>query len=180
MRIPEKYAWLKEEKGPRMIIEGLKLYGIKEIPGKRSNPLILAWAKELWIDSIYNNDDTAWCSLVHAIICKASGKPVKFKGYELLRAKSWLRWGKPVELGEEMLGDTLVFGRKGGFHVGLYVGEDNETFRVLGGNQSNSYNISKISKTRLIGCRRLYKTTPDNIRKIYFDDDDSSISINEV
>lgn len=34
-------------------------------------------------------------------------------------------------------------------HVGLYAGESDENFYVLGGNQSNSVNMSPISKTRL-------------------------------
>jgi cell wall-associated NlpC family hydrolase len=36
-----------------------------------------------------------------------------------------------------MLGDVLVFRRGGGGHVALYVGEDEEAFHVLGGNQAD-------------------------------------------
>ena len=38
--------------------------------------------------------------------------------------------------------------------VGLYVGEDAHAFHVLGGNQSDRVMIKRITKNRLLGCRR--------------------------
>jgi hypothetical protein len=44
-----------------------------------------------------------------------------------------------------MLG-VLTFKRKGGGHVGIYVGEDSKCYHVLGGNQSNM--TIRIEKSR--------------------------------
>ena len=69
-----------------------------------------------------------------------------------------------------MLGDILIFSRKGGNHVGTYVGENKNHFYVFGGNQSNTTNITLISKDRCIGVRRpVYKIQPESVKKYYFD-----------
>jgi hypothetical protein len=44
--LPKMYQWLNDEDAPRMLVEGLKFYGIKEMVGKKHNPIILGWAKE--------------------------------------------------------------------------------------------------------------------------------------
>jgi hypothetical protein len=53
-----------------------------------------------------------------------------------------------------MLGDILTFKRNGGGHVGIYVGEDNTHYHVLGGNQNNQVNVMRIAKNRLNQARR--------------------------
>lgn len=165
--LPSQYKWLKNEPAPRMLLEALKLYGVKEIVGPKHNPEILGWAKELKIDKIYTADETPWCGLAHAIVATRAGKPLSLKGYDILRALKWATWGVPVKKGDERLGDTLVFSRDGGGHVGIYVGEDPYAFHVLGGNQGNEYNIMRIAKNRLYACRRLYASAmPANCRKI--------------
>ena len=44
-------------------MEAIKLIGTSEVPGIKNNPAIMGWAKELLIQDIYDNDDTAWCGL---------------------------------------------------------------------------------------------------------------------
>lgn len=172
-----KYDYLYHEPGPKMLIEALGLVGITEIVGKVNNPVIVSWAKEFGIEKIYPDDETPWCSLAHAIVAKRAGKVVPYKNYELLRAKSWASWGVPVN--EAMLGDTLVFERQGGGHVGLYVGETEKNYIVLGGNQSNRYGFTEISKERCIARRRpVYEVKPTNIRKILLSSS-GQISVNE-
>lgn len=167
MNLPAQYQWLLQEPGPRMIIEGLKFYGIKEIKGQKSNPIIIQWAKDFGIYHIYKNDDDAWCALAHAAVAKNAGKPVPFRGYELLRAKSWLQWGEEVPIGEQMYGDTVIFKRPKGYHVGLDIGEDEDCIHTMGGNQGDMYCIVRMPKSRLVGVRRLYQVAmPPNIRKI--------------
>jgi hypothetical protein len=48
---------------------------------------------------------------------------------------------------------VLVFARKGGGHVGFYVGEDATAYHVLGGNQGNAVNVMRIAKDRCIAIR---------------------------
>ena len=69
---------------------------------------------------------------------------------------------------EAALGDVLVFARpKGGGHVGLYVGEDETAFHVLGGNQSDAVSITRIAKTRCIAIRRpIYREQPASMAPV--------------
>lgn len=162
------HTLLLAEPGPRMLQEALKLVGIKEIPGKGSNPMILAMADYLHIGDIYTNDDTAWCGLSHGFVIVKSGKYLPLKGVDILRARKYLEFGDPIAIPE--LGDTLVFHRPGGEHVGLYVAETPMSYIVLGGNQSNQYGFTEITRSRLMGARRAkYINKPTNIRRIYGD-----------
>lgn len=174
--IPDKYRWI-ETIGilPKMIVEGLKLYGTKETIGEQDNPVILEWAKELDLKA-YVHDSIAWCGLFIAIIAKRAGKDVV---KDPLWAANWLHFG--IGANEAMLGDVLVFKRPGGNHVGLYVGEDLSTYYVLGGNQSDQVSITRILKERCIGIRRpIYKTgQPANVRSITISTD-GVISNNEA
>jgi len=157
------YDWLKEEKSPRILVQAVKQLGVKEIVGKEHNPVIMNWAKELNLDKVYKSDEIAWCGLFIAYCCHSAGLEVVSKP---LWALSWSNWGNEVK--EAMLGDVLTFKREGGGHVGIYVGEDDTHYHVLGGNQGNSVSISRIAKTRLFKARRtIWKIAqPANVRKI--------------
>lgn len=143
-----------------MLIEGLKLYGTREVIGKSHNPVIMGWAKELGLTQ-YTADEIPWCGLVHAYLCLKATKPIV---KDPLWALNWSHWGDPVTV--PMLGDTMTFKRPGGGHVGLYIGEDKLTYHVLGGNQGNAYNITRIEKHRLHAARRLYNEVPANVRVV--------------
>lgn len=177
---PPQFEYLKTVFDIPMIVEAVKLVGIEEIPGAASNPVIMGWAKTLKVEAIYTNDDTAWCSLAQAIVATRSAMGMPFTGYQILRAKSWEAWGIGVRKGEAMLGDVLVFARPGGAHVGLYVGEDETHFYVMGGNQSNAYGFAKIEKSRCTAVRRpRYAGLPRGVRKVYIKDN-SAASKNEA
>ena len=126
------------------------LIGTKEIPGPKHNQTILGWCKKLGarvLGITVNDDETPWCGTFAAWCVVSAGlTPPKIA----VRAKAWAAFGKacsPVE------GAVLVFGREGGGHVGFYVGEDATAYHVLGGNQSNTVNITRIAKSRLIASR---------------------------
>lgn len=164
MNLPAIYSWLPKEPGPKMVLEFLKIFGTKEAPGAADNPVILAWAKEVGVNG-YNHDSIAWCGLCMAVIAKRAGKPVV---KDPLWAANWLNFGTSVQ--EAMLGDVLVFNRPGGHHVALYVAEDNISYHVGGGNQSDMVCITRILKARCIGIRRPpYQNPPANIRRIIMD-----------
>lgn len=164
-QLPENYRFLLDEPAPRMLLESLKLYGTKEIVGNKDNPIIMQWAKETGLSGVYVHDETPWCGLVHAFICKQAGKLIVVGP---LWALNWAKWGESVA--DPMLGDTLTFKRPGGGHVGLYVGEDKDAYHVLGGNQGNAHVIARIAKSRLYAARRLYQVgAPSNVRKIFLE-----------
>ena len=39
------YSFLQEEKSPRILVQAVKLLGVKEIVGSKHNPVIMDWAK---------------------------------------------------------------------------------------------------------------------------------------
>jgi uncharacterized protein (TIGR02594 family) len=161
----ERYNWLlKLAPLPKMVVTGIELIcrGIHEIRGGKDNPIIISMATDIGVGNIYLHDETAWCALAHNWNCWKNGKPLAPLNhgdlYDLLRAKSFRSWGNEVAV--PMLGDTLVFKRPNGFHVGLYIAEDELYYHVMGGNQSDSYTITRIEKTRLLTARRFYATAP--------------------
>lgn len=168
-----QYAWLDREPGPRMLREALNLYGVKETLGENDNPVILDWAKECGIKN-YIHDSTAWCGLFMAVVAKRAGKPIPENP---LWARNWCGWGEPSA---KELGAVLVFSRAGGGgHVGEYVGEDAEYYHVLAGNQDDCVCVMRLRKSRLIGCRAMYKNKPANVRPVWLISD-GAVSTNEA
>lgn len=160
---------------PRMVQKGMELMGTAEIPGKKSNPEILSWARSLGIHSIYVNDDIAWCGLFIAYVVAETGRePV----VNPLWARNWARWGVPAD--KPKLGDILVFARGTGGHVGIYIAEDQVAYHVLGGNQGNKVSITRIVKTRMIAARRpQYNNQPASVDS-YIVSAGGAISTNEA
>jgi uncharacterized protein (TIGR02594 family) len=161
---------------PRMIREAMSLYGTMEMPGAKNNPVIVNWAKETQTkdDNWYGADSIPWCGLFMAVVAQRSGWKVPSLP---LAALSWFRFGKATDTA--MLGDVLVFTRRGGGHVGLYVGESDTTYYVLGGNQSDKVCISELSKTRIHAIRRPpYRVKPDSVKQ-YIYSSSGELSINE-
>lgn len=174
--IPARYKWLEQlDPLPKMVTQALMLYGITEIPGANSNQIILDWAKEVNLQSVYRDDDTPWCGLFMAVVVKRSGRePIR----NPLWARGWVNWGVPV--GTPKLGDIVVFSRKAGGHVGIYIGEDAFAYHILGGNQANMVNITRIVKARAIAFRRpKYNSEPSTVKKYYLSPE-GEVSQNEA
>lgn len=168
MTLSSKYAWLYKEGAPKILVEALKTHGVKEVPGNADNPEILRWARVVGVEKIYTHDSIAWCGLAAAYWSVMAGyKPPK----DPLWARNWLNWGTPVKT--PMLGDIMVWERGTGGHVGMYVGEDDTCWHVLGGNQSDQVNIVRKAKaqpkgSQLLGARRSpFKIgQPPNVRRV--------------
>jgi uncharacterized protein (TIGR02594 family) len=135
--------------------------GIKEIEGDEHNAQILAILQraQRWV----RRDEVAWCSAFIGYICFLLGLPET----KNLRARSWLRIGKPVQrINAEQGWDICIFNRANGpmdasiidapGHVGFLHRISSNGIYVLGGNQSNTVNITRISAKRLLGIRRLH------------------------
>ncbi len=166
--IPAPYDYLNKEGAPKILLEMMALYGTRETPGPGNNPVIMAWAKELgkYVGMDYTADSIPWCGIGMGIACLRAG-------YEppaiCARASSWDKWGTAVHINDACLGDVLRFERAGGGHVGIYVGEDKAGyFHVLGTNQSDAANITRIAKNRCIAVRRCpWKIAqPQSLRQI--------------
>jgi uncharacterized protein (TIGR02594 family) len=175
MKLPTTYQWLALEDAPRHLLKAIELYGTQETVGRKHNPIIMGWAKELGLQNVYTADEIPWCGLFMAIVMKRAERPVV---QNPLGALNWNNFG--VRVLAPMLGDVVTFSRKGGGHVGIYVAEDATTYHVLGGNQDNKVCIKRILKTRISQARRpLYNLQPDNVRKIIISIG-GDISVNEA
>lgn len=182
MSLPAKYQWLSKEPGPLMLAKALELYGIHETPGVENNTIIVGWADEIGgnISNVYKADEIPWCGLFMAIVAKRASKQVV---KDPLWALNWGTFG--VYTDTAMLGDVLVFtrktsdGKKAG-HVGLYVGEDETSLHVLGGNTADAVSIARLDKSRLYAARRpKYKVQPKNVRRIELSSGGVPVSTNE-
>lgn len=163
MKLPKQYEWLRMEPGPKMLLEFLRIFGTTEVPGTGDNPIILQWAKEVGLDSVYKHDAVAWCGLTMAVVAKRAGKDLPPNP---LWALNWSLFGEKVSDGAK-LGDVLVFKRTGGGHVALYIGEDDECYHCGGGNQSDTTSIIRKPKDRVYAIRRpIYTNQPANVRKV--------------
>ncbi len=137
---PGEPVWMREAR---------RYVGLTEIPGPKSNPVILSWAKQLggWVADFYRDDDIPWCGLAMAqwISVTLPNEPLPSNP---LAALNWKKFGVA---GRIAIGAILVFNRKGGGgHVGNYAGEDRTHYHVLGANQKNAVNITRIEKDRLV------------------------------
>lgn len=123
-----------------------KYIGQKEVKGAKHNPTILKW----WIAirAPFTDDETPWCAGFVGGVLEECG----IKSSRAAYARSYLTWGQPLRY--PVLGAILVFerGPRNG-HVGFYVGEDKDTYYVLGGNQGDTVSITRIAKARLLGSR---------------------------
>jgi len=170
--IASKYSWLESVANPpKMIIQAIALgkLNTNEVVGPGSNPVIMQLAKEADVTDIYKDDDMAWCALAMTVIALRAGKDVPFTKWDRLRAHSFIQFGSQVE--EPMFGDVCVFSRPNGFHVAIYVGEDDECYHICGGNQGNQFDVIRIAKDRLLQARRpVYSTgQPESVKKIFLE-----------
>lgn len=156
------YSFLNNEKSPKLLVQAWKLRGTKEIVGKKHNPLVLEMFDTVGWGSI-NDDETPWCGAFVGHCARLCGLEIPKIA---IRATEWKKWGTAQEIA--MLGDVLVFDRKGGGHVGLYVAEDEDCYHVLGGNQGNAVSVIRIDKNRCTAIRRTpwIVAQPKNVRVI--------------
>lgn len=137
---------------PPWLTEARALLGTDEVAGVGNNPVIMQWAEDM--DQWYPGDDTPWCGLFVAH-CMTKGAPEEPQTFNRLGARNWAEYGKEVE---PSVGAIAVFWRthptkSWNGHVGFFVGADDTTYHVLGGNQSDSVTVTRISKHRLLAAR---------------------------
>ena len=130
--------------------EAKHLMGTKEVLGPKDNPEILDWADDL--DIHYPGDDVPWCGLFVAH-CVGATLPQEALPANPLGARQWERFGDSTQ---PRVGAVMVFWREsrqsGKGHVGFYVGEDDEAYQVLGGNQSDSVCLAWFKKDRFVSA----------------------------
>ncbi len=133
--------------------------GVKELPGDRDNPRILAYLRSTSLPGpLASHDETAWCSAFVNWCVERSG----FEGTDSAWARSWLRWGRDAGA-DPPIGAIVVMQRPpdpDSGHVGFLVEKPNpaaapgdRVVGVLGGNQSNAVCVSSYRALRVLGYR---------------------------
>ncbi len=165
----ERPVWLREAE---------RLTGTREISGAKSNGVIIGWAKKLggWVASYYTNDDIPWCGLFMAH-CIGATLPSELLPSNPLSALAWSRFGTPLK--EPSLGAIMTFRRDGGGHVANYLGEDTTHYHVIGGNQQNTVNVTRIEKSRLDAIRWPQTADPPVGDRIFLTAKGVPVSTNE-
>lgn len=132
---------------PPWLKEAYRHVGLREMPGERHEPMILAWWKAIRRGGI-RDDETPWCAaFVGACLESAGVLSTRFES-----ARSYLQWGEA--LGRPLLGCVVVLGRAGGGHVGFVVGMTGAGDPlVLGGNQEDQVNVRRFAGSRVLGYR---------------------------
>lgn len=139
---------------PSWLVEAKKNIGIVEVSGPEHNPAILQMGKDAGVNW-YSEDETPWCAVaVNAWLARAG-----YKSTESAMARSF-SWGehedKFEKLDQARHGAIVVLWRKSPTsqlgHVGVFMGfNEHGDVLILGGNQSNSVNISSYPIERVIG-----------------------------
>lgn len=143
--------WKSKSNIPAWMDVAYSYEGIKEIPGSKHNDKIIDMFALVGHKEI-RNDETSWCAAFVGACLEKSG----YTSTKSLLARSYLNWGK--EVSSPQFGDVAVFwrGSKKSWqgHVAFYVKEDAKYVWVLGGNQRNAVNVTKMPKSQLLGYRR--------------------------
>lgn len=182
------HDWLKELSDPPLIVAAMSKFGLKEKEGAENNPAIMTMAT-IVEDSRpgsakeYNADSIPWCGLFLAWCCIQCGY---FFPDKPLWALNWAGFGERVlgPVDRPSLGDVLVFNRYDaagkfiGGHVGLYVGEDETHFHVLGGNQGDAVSVARIERKRLHQARR--PKGVGEVKPMLLSADGGAVSTNEA
>ena len=129
---------------PPWMVEASRYMGLHEVRDAKKLD------KALRLDA----SEIAWCGAFVGMVV-AAALPKEPLPANPLGSRNWLKFGRPID--DPQVGAVCVFwrgskdGRQG--HVGFVAGQDKSYLHVLGGNQSNSVSLTKISKTRLLGYR---------------------------
>jgi uncharacterized protein (TIGR02594 family) len=115
--------------------------GVKEIKGPDANPRVMEYLNSTTIRA--TDDVTPWCSgFVNWVVIQAG-----MAGTDSAASASWRKWGQVITKPE--YGCIMGYTRPDGSgHVGFYVGEDESTYSVLGGNQADMVKVSRFSKEK--------------------------------
>ena len=122
--------------------------GIKETPGAAATPEIIEFHQHTTLKA--TSDEVPWCSAFVNYCMDEAG----ITGTGSAAARSWLGWGKPINI---PIQGCIVILKRGNNpvqgHVGFYAGESSGTVRILGGNQGDRVCYSRFAKADVLGYR---------------------------
>lgn len=138
----------------RALVQAAEEIGQREKPGSGENMRIQEYHRYAERDNDKAlSEEIPWCA---SFVCWVLEK-VGMGSTNSRAARSYEKWGVSTKH-DPWPGDIVVFwrGRRDGWqgHVGFLVKKEGNTVYVLGGNQSNSVNVTAYTTDRLVDIRR--------------------------
>jgi uncharacterized protein (TIGR02594 family) len=132
----------------QILIAAFGTLGEQESIGTKVNPTILGWIRA-WFPRATDDSTIAWCAIWLSTVVSDCGIGVPDKPF---RARMWKEWGTKRE-GPAQVGDVAVLRRKGGHHVGIVLKATDRYVWLVGGNQSNSVNVTRFDASLIEAVR---------------------------
>jgi uncharacterized protein (TIGR02594 family) len=132
----------------------LRFIGLREISTPGHDHPFIQWCHSLCNLGFDQLDEVPWCSSIMVGWCWMLTLP----NPRSAMSRSWLPIGRIVQNEEATVGFDVVVMKRGdppSGHVGIFCGWQGEKVYLLGGNQSNSVNVSLFPKSDILGIRRL-------------------------
>ena len=135
---------------PWMAIAREKL-GIHEIAGPEADGFIVECLKSTTVGYPENeSDEIPWCSAFVNRILQLAG----YEGTNSAWARNWLEWGVEADWGNLIVGSIVVLQRgENSGHVGFFVDSNEDSIKLLGGNQHDSVSYAWFPQSRILGIR---------------------------
>lgn len=123
--------------------------GVREIKGSKHDARVMAYYRESGHRGI-GSDEVPWCAAFLGAMLKRGG----YQGSGSLMARSYLKWGVPLQVAKPGAIAVLSRGADPALgHVGFVVGAAKGKIYLLGGNQSDSVSVAAFDAKRLLGLR---------------------------
>ena len=134
---------------PAWLVHARSWLGTSERPGSASDPGILAFYRDAGHPEI-SDDSVAWCAaFAGACLARAGYTPTGS-----LRARSYLDWGRPLDVPRRGAIAVLSRGSSPALgHVGFLIEDRGDTVLILGGNQGDTVSIAAFPRSRVLGYR---------------------------
>jgi uncharacterized protein (TIGR02594 family) len=134
---------------PPWLAEAWAELGQREVQGSADNARITAFFRESG-QATQLHDEVAWCAAFVGACLERAG----CTSTRSLMARSYVRWGEPLEEGR--FGAVAVLSRGSdpdAGHVGFLIGEAGGQIYLLGGNQGDAVTVAAFPRARVIGLR---------------------------
>jgi uncharacterized protein (TIGR02594 family) len=135
---------------PHWLDIAYKESGVSETPGESHTLRILEYHKITTLGA--KTDETPWCASFVGWCLEQAG----ITSTRSAAARSYLSWGYELKIPKEGCIVILERGKAPQGHVGFYVGSDDVSVCLLGGNQANQVSEQLHNRKRVLGYRWPY------------------------
>ena len=165
------YGWLTNTSLPRIICEAVTMWREVDASASTLDSLMQGCEVEraVRIGHPIVLDPVPWSGRLMAVLASRARKTLPSAP---LCALNWSKFG--TEAGQPQLGDVLCYLLEDGPYVGLYLGEDDLAYHVLGADKTPRISVARVAKHRLYAARSpIYQDNSKSVRAIALNRDGS-------